>query len=195
MFAKLRPGFEHFPAAAENVAIFPSGNTSITPLALGAGGILEFYVSPRLLLRYDFGDTVLWYRRRNVSFSQVTESIEGRTRNVVQFTPSIAYRFGRPAAGEGPLREASTEKSHAFWDKQNRLLLLGLGAARGVDMASTIHFRIKGINEGLLTNDVVDNHVALAAIEAGATGLLSGFRIYFIGQVIMCWVSEARRPS
>jgi hypothetical protein len=65
--------------------------------------------------------------------------------------------------------------THRFWDRQNILLFAGVGAARGLDYASTLNIRRRGINEALLTNAIVDNHAEFAAIEvataAGSVGL------------------------
>lgn len=68
--------------------------------------------------------------------------------------------------------KASTR--HKFWDKQNILLFAGVGAARGLDYASTLNIRRRGINEELLNNDVVDNHAEFAAIEAATAAASVG---------------------
>src|SRR5271165_1022710 len=65
-------------------------------------------------------------------------------------------------------------KTHRFWDRENDWLFAGVGASRTLDYSSTLNFRRRGDNEVLLTNDVVDNHAAFAAVEAGATGLSIG---------------------
>lgn len=58
---------------------------------------------------------------------------------------------------------------HRFWDQTNCWLFAGVLGARFLDYASTLNARRRGLNEALLTNDVVDNHAAFAAIEfAGA---------------------------
>ncbi len=59
---------------------------------------------------------------------------------------------------------------HRFWDKENRRLFAGIGAARTLDYFSTLNMRRRGRQEILLTNDVVDNHPAFAALEVAATG-------------------------
>jgi len=70
-------------------------------------------------------------------------------------------------------------ETHRFWDKENDWLFAGVGASRTLDYFSTLNFRRRGDNEVLLTNDVVDNHAAFAAIEAGATGLSIGVAYVF----------------
>ena len=62
-------------------------------------------------------------------------------------------------------------QKHRFWDKKNDLLFAGVGAARTFDYFSTLNLRRRGDNEILLTNEVVDNHAAFAAIEAAGTGV------------------------
>ena len=65
-------------------------------------------------------------------------------------------------------------KTHRFWDKENDWLFAGVGASRTLDYFSTLNFRKRGDHEVLLTNDLVDNHAAFAAVEASATGLSIG---------------------
>jgi hypothetical protein len=58
--------------------------------------------------------------------------------------------------------------AHRFWDKQNAWLFAGVAASRALDFHSTGNMRRRGRDEILLTNDVVDNKPAFAAIEAAA---------------------------
>ncbi len=86
-----------------------------------------------------------------------------------------------PSATEPAKRPASEapRKTHRFWDKENDLLFAGVGASRTLDYFSTLNFRRRGNHEVLLTNDLVDNHAAFAAVEAGATGLSIGVSYLF----------------
>jgi len=52
--------------------------------------------------------------------------------------------------------------------------------------------RRRGRQEILLTNDVVDNHAAFAAIKASATEFPSARRIYFIAMGITNWSAGPR---
>ena len=70
-------------------------------------------------------------------------------------------------------------QTHHFWDKQNDWLFAGVGASRALDYSSTLNFRRRGRDELLLTNDLVDNHAAFAAVEAGGTGLSIGVSYLF----------------
>jgi hypothetical protein len=92
-----------------------------------------------------------------------------------QEPPSVSE--GRSKIGESP-RE-NLPGAHRFWDKQNRWLFAGVGAARTLDYFSTLNMRRRGRQEIFLTNDVVDNHAAFAVIEAAATGVSVGASYLF----------------
>jgi hypothetical protein len=68
---------------------------------------------------------------------------------------------------------------HPFWDRENDLLFVAVGASRTLDYFSTLNFRRRGRNEALLTNDIVDNHAAFASIEAAATVASIGLSYLF----------------
>jgi hypothetical protein len=82
---------------------------------------------------------------------------------------------GQSAQGGKPAKPAV----HRFWDTENILLFAGVGAARGLDYASTLNIRRRGINEAFLTNAIVDNHAEFAAIEAAATAASIGISYIF----------------
>src|ERR1700688_2360746 len=69
--------------------------------------------------------------------------------------------------------------SHRFWDRTNDLLFAGVAASRALDYSSTLNMRRRGRQEILLTNDVVDNHPAFAAIEVAGTGVSIGASYLF----------------
>jgi hypothetical protein len=71
------------------------------------------------------------------------------------------------------------EKPRRFWDGENDWLFVGVGASRTLDYFSTLNMRRRGRQEIFLTNDVVDNHAAFAAIEASATGVSIGAAYLF----------------
>lgn len=90
--------------------------------------------------------------------------------------PSDAKSAENRSPALAPLPEAPNVKSdaaatHPFWDKRNAWLFAGVGASRALDYASTLNMRRRGRSEILLTNDVVDNHAAFAAIEAAGAGV------------------------
>jgi hypothetical protein len=100
--------------------------------------------------------------------------------------PSLQDRSSLPE-GPAPANSASPvdrppklpRQTHHFWDKENAWLLAGVGASRALDYSSTLNFRRRGDNEVFLTNALVDNHPAFAAVEAGATGLSVGVSYLF----------------
>jgi hypothetical protein len=63
---------------------------------------------------------------------------------------------------------------HSFWDTTNLCLFTGVGASRGLDYASTLHFRARGFNEVLLTNSIVDDRPLFVSIEIAGTALSIG---------------------
>jgi hypothetical protein len=79
----------------------------------------------------------------------------------------------------GQTASAAKPMVHKFWDTENILLFAGVGAARGLDYASTLNIRRRGINEALLNNETVDNHAAFAAIEAATTAASVGLSYIF----------------
>lgn len=84
-----------------------------------------------------------------------------------------------PRAREGAVtnsreRQERPSGEHHFWDREGRWWFTGVGAARTVDYFSTLNMRRRGRQEIFLTDDVVDNHPAFAAIEAAATATSIG---------------------
>ena len=71
------------------------------------------------------------------------------------------------------------EYQHRFWDRKNLLLFSLVGASRALDYSSTLNMRRRGLQEVFLTNEIVDNHPAFAAIEAGATAISIGTSYLF----------------
>jgi hypothetical protein len=81
-----------------------------------------------------------------------------------------------------PARKNLTKErmqGHRFWDKKNDWLFAGVGAARTFDYFSTLNLRRRGDREVLLTNEIVDNHAAFAAIETAGTGVSIGASYLF----------------
>ena len=64
IFGKFRPGLDSYSGAIKGITattIFPITYGRRTNPTFDVGGILEFYVSRRILFRYDFGDTIIHY--------------------------------------------------------------------------------------------------------------------------------------
>jgi hypothetical protein len=69
--------------------------------------------------------------------------------------------------------------THRFWDRENDWLFAAVGAGRGLDYASTLNMRRRGIDEIFLTNSIVDNHPLFGGIEAAATAASIGVSYVF----------------
>jgi len=108
LFAKARPGFMRFSKSA--VDTFPAAGGGVffqlhprTVFAMDLGGVLEFYPSKKVMVRFDLGDTVLRYGRH--TFSTVTADpatgalVPARftapaiTLHSIQFTAGVGFRF------------------------------------------------------------------------------------------------------
>lgn len=113
VFGKARPGFlylakgnfEPRPGVA-CITIFPPPVTCFeakgkTGLALDAGGVLELYPSPRTIVRFDLGDTIVHLSERNVAVSIAPPFIPGgviirrpaETTHNVQASVGFGFRF------------------------------------------------------------------------------------------------------
>src|SRR5258708_32496361 len=91
--------------------------------------------------------------------------------------PAIEAQVPSPSAIPPARKNLTKERTqeHRFWDKKNDWLFAGVGAARTFDYFSTLNLRRRGDREVLLTNEIVDNHAAFAAIgAAGTRGLVRG---------------------
>jgi hypothetical protein len=128
IFGKVRPGFAGFSRGAFNVtplsttgsggqvncfgtdpadptACFRIESTRLTPLAIDLGGVLEFYPSKRVVVRFDAGDTILHYRTRTFNTlignpnnpaavpTLVPFTAPARTRHSFQFMGGVGFRF------------------------------------------------------------------------------------------------------
>ena len=112
IFAKARPGVISFSRGVFDV-IAPPGSSPFGPVefdfkrltafALDVGGVVEFYPSKRIVTRFDLGDTIIHFNRRDmktVIFDPVTNTltpatfpVPGRTTHNVQFMTSVGFRF------------------------------------------------------------------------------------------------------
>jgi hypothetical protein len=107
---------------------------------------------------------------------------EGRDPNA----PSAPQPSGGAAPADQPktgepvkLAKAPVSIEHRFWDRENDWLFAGVAAGRGLDYASTLNLRRRGINEVFLTNSIVDNHPLFAGIEVSATAASLGVSYLF----------------
>jgi len=103
IFGKVRPGFVQYSQGKQ----FLSGTTSAVHLAtspetnaaLDLGGVLEFYPTKRITTRFDAGDTIVRFGRRNTTgfdlFNQqfVPVVLPSATKHNFQFSAGIGFRF------------------------------------------------------------------------------------------------------
>ncbi len=80
---------------------------------------------------------------------------------------------------KNPATIVDAKPIHRFWDTENDILFGAVGVGRGLDYASTLNLRRRGINEALLTNSIVDNHALFTGIEVGATAASIGVSYLF----------------
>jgi hypothetical protein len=84
-----------------------------------------------------------------------------------------------PAPVTANTAHVENNHQHRFWDKENAWLFAGVGASRALDYSSTLNLRRRGLQEILITNDVVDDHAGFAAVEAAGTGISIGASYLF----------------
>jgi hypothetical protein len=99
VFGKARPGFVGFTRVLE----FPFGGIQIGPggipfekklyPSLDVGGVVEFYVSPRWMARFDIGDTMIWYDEIRFPGFVPLLIVPGATRHNLQLSSGIGFRF------------------------------------------------------------------------------------------------------
>jgi hypothetical protein len=96
LFGKVRPGFVGFTRVLEFPAggQLPPGNFAFVKRyypSLDVGGVVEFYVSPRWMARFDVGDTIIRYGE--VSIPGGLPFVPQETQQNFQFSSGIGFRF------------------------------------------------------------------------------------------------------
>jgi hypothetical protein len=92
--------------------------------------------------------------------------------------PQQASAQAQAGAGSAAIRRTDSS-DHRFWDRENVVLFSFVAASRALDYSSTLNMRRRGRQEVFLTNGIVDNHPAFAAIEAGGTAVSIGASYLF----------------
>jgi hypothetical protein len=97
LFGKARPGFVGFSRVIEfggvEVGAFNEFRRKLYP-SLDVGGVVEFYVSPRWMARFDIGDTFIHYGEVRVpGFTPPIVIRESETRHNLQVSTGIGFRF------------------------------------------------------------------------------------------------------
>jgi len=108
IFAKARPGFVGFSRVSQLTGTrtitflgqqFTVGDFRIgkeTYFSTDVGGVLEVYLSPGIMMRFDVGDTIIRYatfRREGISTSQAILERPAETRHNLQFSAGVGFRF------------------------------------------------------------------------------------------------------
>ena len=111
IFAKGRPGVVSFSRGEFNVVPAPGPPSfpfafeinRVNSFAVDAGGVVEFYPSKRIVTRFDAGDTIIHFNRRqfNTVISDATGTVftlfpitrPAKTTHNFQFMASVGFRF------------------------------------------------------------------------------------------------------
>ena len=110
VFAKARPGVISFSRGAFDAfpPLAPFSPVEIefkrlTAFAMDVGGVVEFYPTKRIVTRFDVGDTIVHFGRRNFNtvtlnletntITPITVPLPPRTSHNFQFMTSVGFRF------------------------------------------------------------------------------------------------------
>ena len=97
LFGKARPGFVGFTRVVEFPGAQVPGNLRFVKKlypSLDIGGVVEFYVSPRWMARFDVGDTVIRYGEIVIPGFTPPFILQPRvTRHNLQVSSGIGFRF------------------------------------------------------------------------------------------------------
>jgi hypothetical protein len=120
LFAKARPGFVSFAETLTPVQVASGGPVVFnfererkTHFSMDVGGVLEFYPSRRMLVRFDAGDTIIRYGEHpELQSSFPTPTFIGaaasETMHNFQFTAGVGFRFGGGADDGGAAQQSSS---------------------------------------------------------------------------------------
>ena len=99
IFGKARPGVNSYSRALASISDQPDGSISYgytrsTNLVLDLGGIVEFYPGERSTLRFEAGDTHIYWGTRSFNENGVMVSSDGgKLRHSIQFMFGYGWRF------------------------------------------------------------------------------------------------------
>lgn len=94
-FGKIRPGLMTFGNVAVQTSPTSVENRSVTHFAMDLGGIFEYSLSPRWILRTDLGVTLIHIGDRSVQVGPGSFiTAPGEIRPALQFTTGFSYRLG-----------------------------------------------------------------------------------------------------
>ena len=92
-FAKARPGFVGFTRVFEFGIQTPPNFRFVRKLhpSLDLGGVVEFYMHPRWMARFDVGDTIIRYG--DITFPFLPFTIPSATQHNLQVSSGLGFRF------------------------------------------------------------------------------------------------------
>lgn len=96
VFGKARPGFVGFSQVLQSPFGVQVGLlTFVRKLypSLDVGGVVEFYISPRWLVRFDVGDTIIRYSEIQFPGLPASFTVPSVTRHNLQVSSGIGFRF------------------------------------------------------------------------------------------------------
>jgi hypothetical protein len=131
VFAKARPGLVSFgetltvsqlPIVTGNIIDIINNFTTErkTHFSADVGGVLELYPTRRVLVRFDFGDTIIRYGEHVESGTvfigpgNTTFTAPAEIKHNFQFTGGVAYRFGGGAGGRDDAPPSPSDSGHRF---------------------------------------------------------------------------------
>jgi hypothetical protein len=95
VFGKIRPGLVTFGNVPVQTSALDVENRRVTHFATDLGGVFEYYVSPRWILRTDLGLTLIKIDSRTVSLGMNGFIVApGSMRPAFQFSTGVSYRLG-----------------------------------------------------------------------------------------------------
>ena len=95
IFGKIRPGLVTFGNVPVQTSALNVENRKLTHFATDLGGVFEYYVSPRWILRTDVGVTLIKIDSRTVSLGPNGFILApGTLRPAFQFSTGVSYRIG-----------------------------------------------------------------------------------------------------
>jgi len=96
VFGKARPGFVGFTRVLQNpfgVQLPPFSFVRRLYPSVDVGGVIEFYMSPRLMARFDVGDTIMRYGEIRFPGLAPSFTVPSVTRHNLQVSSGIGFRF------------------------------------------------------------------------------------------------------
>jgi len=96
VFGKARPGFVGFSRVLQNplgVQLPPLSFVRKLYPSVDVGGVVEFYVSPRWMARFDVGDTIIRYGEIRFPGIAPSFTVPSVTRHNLQVSSGIGFRF------------------------------------------------------------------------------------------------------